>query len=83
MSQFRTRYGVVHSAMFFFFSFYRLGPYSQLSAHYPESDAYALFADANLQVVHHWTCGPGSWQYSLWLLERPRPGVSLPVGCKY
>ena len=37
---------------------------------FSESDAYTLFADANLRPIHRWT--DSSQRYSFWLLERPK-----------
>ena len=47
---------------------------------YSKSDAYTLFADANLRPIQRWT--DTSSRYSLWLLERPPfmfPLLSPPV----
>lgn len=44
-------------------------------AQFSESDAYNLFAEANLRPIQRWTDNTG--RYSLWLLERP--AFSFPL----
>ncbi|THH27007.1 hypothetical protein EUX98_g7189 [Antrodiella citrinella] len=41
----------------------------EVSQKYSDEDAYALFSEAELRVIHRWT--DSASQYSLWLLERP------------
>ncbi|OJA14471.1 hypothetical protein AZE42_05285 [Rhizopogon vesiculosus] len=41
----------------------------EISHKFSESDAYTLFAGANLRPIQRWTDNTG--RYSLWLLERP------------